>query len=113
MGSGSRLEHADEAAPDGTADDACDQDEQEVEAHRQVQGEAHPGGKDAGHDDLALGTDVEQARTEGQCDAEAGRNQRRGDGEGFHQRRELSADAVPPRVEHRALEERDVGAGGR
>ncbi len=94
MGSRSRLEHADEAAPDGTADDAGDQDQQQVEAHRQVQGEAHPGGEDAGHDDLALRTDVEQARTEGQCDAEAGGDQRGGDGEGFHQRGELSGDAA-------------------
>ena len=94
MGSGFRLEHADQAAPDGAADDAREQDQQQVESHRQVQREAHPGGQDARHDDLALRTDVEQAGTEGQGDAEAGGDQRGGDGEGLHQRRELSGDAA-------------------
>ena len=49
---------------------------------------------------------------EGQGDAEAGGDQRRGDGQRFHQRGELPGNAGAARVEDRALEQRDVGAGG-
>ncbi|MDQ0856461.1 hypothetical protein QFZ79_004572 [Arthrobacter sp. V4I6] len=109
---GPGLEQPDEAAPDGTADDAGQQDQQQVQPQRKVQREADPGREDAGHDDLALGADVEQAGAEGQGDAQAGRDQRGRDREGFQQRGELAADAGTPGVVHRALEQGHVGAGG-
>jgi hypothetical protein len=61
-----------------------------------LQCEAHPGGQDAGYDDLPLGADVEESRAEGQRDAEAGRDERRGDGERLHERCELGGNAVAP-----------------
>ena len=95
VGAGPGFEQADQAAPEGAAHDAGHQDQQQVQSQRQVQGETDPGGKDAGHDDLALGTDVEQACPEGQGDAQARGDQRGGDGEGFHQRGELHGHAGP------------------
>ena len=46
MGAGLGLEQADQAAPDGAADQAEDDDQQQVQAQWQVPGEAHVGGQD-------------------------------------------------------------------
>ena len=103
------LEDAHESAPESTADDAGHQDQEQVQAHRQVEREPHPRGQDTGHDDLALGADVEKTRTEGQGHAQARRDERGGDGEGFHEGRELGRHPVAPRVEDRTLEQGNVG----
>ena len=95
VGAGPGFEHADDAAPDGAADDAGHQDQQQVQPQRQVQREADPRGEDAGHDDLALRTDVEQARAEGQGDAEAGGDQRGGDGQRLHEGANCPATPFP------------------
>ena len=77
VGAGAGLEEARDAAPDGTAQQPGDQGDQQVQAGRQVPGEADVAGADRADDQLALGTDVEQAGAERQGHAEARADQRR------------------------------------
>ena len=68
MGTGPRLEEARDEAPQGAADDAGDQRDDQVQHDRQAEGETGDTGGEAAEDGLALCADVEQATAERERD---------------------------------------------
>ena len=78
---GAGLQHTDDATPDRTARDACGERERQLEEHRQVEVERQERRGRARDQHLAAAADVEEAHAEGQRDAEAGGDERRGESE--------------------------------
>ncbi len=106
MRAGPCFEDAHNGTPESTAQDAHDDDHQQVQAERQVPGKPHVGSERGADDDLALGADVEQAGTEGQRNTQPGANKGCSHGHGFQQRCQSLAG-----VEDRALEKRNIALG--
>src|SRR5690606_22923233 len=113
VSTGARFEHTDDAAPQGTAHETGEDAEHEVDPDRQVHAEPDVPGEDRTDDDLALATDVEQPRPEGEPEAEPGGDQWRGVGQGLGERAQRPADGVLAEVDDRAGEQRRVGVTDR